>query len=270
MKSRILQVSDLHLGSSDPEIDEVASGLRALIERQQPALIVASGDLTHRNVAAEHRQAADLLRSLGPPVLAIPGNHDIPATPPGRLTDPFAAFSAEWGDIEPMFESPALTVVALNSVRGWLYQEGYVGTAQLARAARTFAAAPATACKVVVTHHHLASAPWRPTKRPLMPRSTILQRLNEAGVEVVLAGHIHQASSLSTSEFRTDLDRPTVLVTSPGLGRPRHGRHFEARGANTITADEDVLIVETHGWSGTDFVSLAQRRYPRTCCVPQS
>ena len=61
-------------------------------------LVVASGDLTHRGRRDQHERAAAFLRALGPPVLAVPGNHDIPYTFPARFTRPLARVRAAVGD----------------------------------------------------------------------------------------------------------------------------------------------------------------------------
>ena len=113
--TRLLHVSDLHFGGRDAPAIERA--LEALIERTSPELVVATGDLTHRGRPEQHAAAAAFLRSLGPPVLAIPGNHDIPYTFPGRFTRTFTEFERQWETTEPVYRSPTLHVVGLNSVR---------------------------------------------------------------------------------------------------------------------------------------------------------
>ena len=45
----------------------------------------------------KHGYAAALLRELGKPVLAIPGNHDIPYRFPARFTSTFTEFERLWG-----------------------------------------------------------------------------------------------------------------------------------------------------------------------------
>ena len=81
---RILHVSDLHFGArDDPVLDRTLTGL---VERVAPELVIASGDLTHRGRRSQHELAASFLRSFGLPVLAVPGNHDIPYTFPGRFS----------------------------------------------------------------------------------------------------------------------------------------------------------------------------------------
>jgi 3',5'-cyclic AMP phosphodiesterase CpdA len=90
VSTRLLHISDLHVGSL--EAPPVERALEALIERIEPELIIASGDLTHRGRREQHEEAAAFLNSLGPPVLAIPGNHDIPYTFPARFTRTFDEF----------------------------------------------------------------------------------------------------------------------------------------------------------------------------------
>ena len=132
MTTRVLHVSDLHIGTR--EAPEIVGPLSRLIEAASPELIVASGDLTHRGRPAQHERAAAFLQGLGPPVLAVPGNHDIPHSFPARFTRPFAEFERRWGDAEPVFASDSLHVVGLNSVRPWRHQSGGLRTAQLERA----------------------------------------------------------------------------------------------------------------------------------------
>src|SRR5436190_22760026 len=137
--TRILHLSDLHLGTR--EAPEIVEPLARLIAAAEPELIVASGDLTHRGRADQHERAAAFLRSLGPPVLAVPGNHDIPHTFPARFTRPFAEFEREWETAEPVFRADGLIVVGLNSVRPWRHQSGGLGTAVLEGAAERLAEA---------------------------------------------------------------------------------------------------------------------------------
>src|SRR5919112_5357913 len=100
---RVLQVSDLHSGTQ--EEPEVEADLRALVADTDPELIVVSGDLTHRNRTAQHDRAAALLRSFDRPLVAIPGNHDIPRWPPWRFTATFDEFLRIWPETEPTYAS---------------------------------------------------------------------------------------------------------------------------------------------------------------------
>src|SRR5436190_224574 len=180
--TRLLHISDLHVGAR--EAPPVERALETLIERVNPELVVASGDLTHRGRRAQHERAAAFLRGLGPPVLAIPGNHDIPYTFPARFSRPFAEFEREWETAEPVFRADGLIVVGLNSVRPWRHQSGGLRAEQLEHAASILGDAPPDAFRVVALHHHLTNAPWRTRKRPLARRSHALGALVAAGAEL--------------------------------------------------------------------------------------
>src|SRR5207247_3862713 len=123
----------------------VEQALEALTGRLRPDVIVATGDLTHRGRRDQHELAASLLRGLGPPVVAVPGNHDIPYTFPARFTRPWAEFARRWETSEPVYRTDGLCVVGLNSVRAWRHQSGGLRTAQLRWAAERLADAPAGA-----------------------------------------------------------------------------------------------------------------------------
>src|SRR6266540_7075219 len=137
---RLLHISDLHAGSVEEA--KVERGLEALIERVSPELIAVTGDLAHRGRRREHERAAAFLRGLGPPLLVIPGNHDIPYSIPGRFTRPFHEFERQWETAEPVYRSQELFVVGLNSVRPWRHQSGGVRGEQVRRAAELLAGAP--------------------------------------------------------------------------------------------------------------------------------
>ncbi|MGH3007555.1 MAG: metallophosphoesterase family protein [Gaiellaceae bacterium] len=260
---RVLQVSDLHAGTR--EEPEVEGDLRALADEVEPELVVASGDLTHRNRPEEHERAAALLNSLGRPLLVIPGNHDIPRWPPWRFTHTFAEFQHRWPELEPVYRSERLVVCGLNSVRPWKQQGGALRGAQLDRVAQVFAEAPEAALRVVAVHHHLLGAPWRSRKRTIANRSSVLGALVDAGAELVLSGHVHQSAVEERREFevaRSDV-RGTTVVTAPGLGQPRPKRRGEARGLHVVEADERSLRVLTYAWAEERWARIADRRFPR-------
>ena len=247
------------------EAPPVERALESLIERVAPELVVASGDLTHRGRARQHEQAAGFLRALGPPVVAIPGNHDIPWSFPGRFTRTFAEFERQWETTEPVFRSPALHVVGLNSVRPWRHQSGGIRETQLERARALLAEAPAGAVRVVTLHHHLIGAPWRSRKKPVARRSHVLAELVDAGAELILAGHIHQAAVAERNEFEVvpgEL-RGVVVSVAPGLGQPRPKRRGEARGLHVYDCGASSIRVETYVWRDDDWGLTAVRTFAR-------
>jgi 3',5'-cyclic AMP phosphodiesterase CpdA len=260
---RLLHVSDLHTGTHEQR--DVEEALAQLVERLQPQLVVASGDLAHRGRRQELERAAELLRSLGPPVLAVPGNHDLPYTP-ARFVRPWAEFERVWETTEPTASISGLQVVGLNSARPFRHQGGALSRRQLDSAAERLGAAETGALRVAVLHHHLIGAPWRAAhKRPVSRRNHVLGALLDAGADLILAGHIHQAAVSERSEFEVvnDEERTAVVAIAPGLGQPRPRRLGEARGLHLHEADVEAIVVRTFRWSGGDWMLSAERRFLR-------
>jgi 3',5'-cyclic AMP phosphodiesterase CpdA len=261
--TRILHVSDLHVGARDDPVLERA--LDGLVARIEPELVIASGDLTHRGRPEQHERAAAFLRRLGPPVVAIPGNHDIPYTFPARFTHPWREFERHWRTTEPLHADASLHVVGVNSVRPWRHQSGGVGESQLERVSERLAEASPGALRVVVLHHQLIGAPWRTRKKPVAHRNRVLARLVDSGAELILGGHIHQGTVSERREFEvvTGAIRGVVVSVAPGLGQPRPQRRGEARGCVVYRSDDVSITVETSIWRDGDWGLIAVRRFPR-------
>jgi 3',5'-cyclic AMP phosphodiesterase CpdA len=254
-------VSDLHLGArEDPVLERALAEIAGAV---QPELVVASGDLTHRGRTDQHARAAALLRGLGVPVVAVPGNHDIPAAPPARVTSPWEPFERVWETTEPVHSGPTVHVVGVNSVRPWHHQSGGVGEAGLERAAHRLEQAAPGALRLVVLHHQLIGAPWRSRKRPVANRGRVLDGLVGAGADLIVGGHIHQAAVSARREFDAGNVPDAILAVAPGLGQPRPARRGEARGALAYLVDDDSVTVETHIWHDGGFRRAASRVFPR-------
>ncbi len=198
-------------------------------------------------------------------MLAVPGNHDIPYTFPARFTHPWREFEREWETTEPVWATASAHVVGVNSVRPWRHQSGGVADAQLDRVCERLRGAAAGSLRVVVLHHQLIGAPWRSRKKPVARRDHVLARLVDAGAELIVGGHIHQAAVAERHEFEVlDADTPGAVVSiAPGVGQPRPHRRGEARGAVLYTANDSTLTIETSIWDGADWAPIATRTFSR-------
>jgi 3',5'-cyclic AMP phosphodiesterase CpdA len=261
--ARVLHLSDLHYGAGDD--DAIERGAPALVERFEPELVIASGDLSHRGHEDQLARASRFLRALGPPVLAIPGNHDIPYTFPARFTRAFREFERQWQTTEPTYSSPTLHVIGLNSVRPWRHQSGGVRASELVRAEERLRDAAAGAFQIVVLHHHMIGAPWRSRKKPVARRNNVLGALVAAGADLIVAGHIHQAAVSERHEFEISRGgEPGVVVSvAPGLGQPRPKRQGEARGVHVYEIEDACLSIQTYIWRDTEWALTATRLFPR-------
>jgi 3',5'-cyclic AMP phosphodiesterase CpdA len=265
VSSTILHVSDLHFGArnglDDPALERA---IEELVGRISPDLVVVSGDLTHRGLTEEHASAAKYLHALGRPLLVVPGNHDIPMLPPGRMTHTFRAFERHWS-IDPVHSAAGLEVVGMSSITPWGYQRGRIRGADLDRAVSRLEAAEPGTLKVVVIHHQLAGAPWRTHKRPLSGRGKVLRRLAAAGTDLILSGHVHQTTITERRDFEVVPGQVAscVLATAPGLGRPRSGRAHEVRGVLVHRVGGTETAVDAYTWSGEAWELTGTRSFPR-------
>jgi 3',5'-cyclic AMP phosphodiesterase CpdA len=260
--TKVLHVSDLHVGAGPTDAEW---SLGPLVEHFKPELVIASGDLTHRGRAAQHDAAAEILRALDTPLLAVPGNHDIPYTFPARFTRTFAEFERLWETTEPVYRSERIVAVGLNSVRAWRQQSGGIREPQLQRAAAELRNGGGNPLRIAVLHHHVLGAPWRSRKKPVARRNHVLASLVDAGAELIVAGHIHQGTVAERREFEiaTGDERGVTISIAPGLGQPRPHRRGEARGLHVYEFDDSHLRVHTYTWRVDGWALTGERVFAR-------
>ena len=188
--STVLQISDPHFGT---EQAPVVNALAALAQQQKPDLIVLSGDITQRARPAQFAAARAFVDGLGIPVLAIPGNHDIPLFDLWtRWRRPYSHYSAAFGsDLEPVHASADLMVVCVNTTRAWRHKDGEVSGLQIDRVARTLAGALPAQLRVVVVHQPVGVTRAEDVPNLLRGHATALQKWSTAGADLVMGGHIH-------------------------------------------------------------------------------
>ena len=150
-------------------------------------------------------------------------------------------------------------------MRPWRHQSGGIGDEQLERVTSKLRLAAPGVLRVVALHHQLIGAPWRSRKKPVARRNHVLARLVDSGADLIVGGHIHQATVSERHEFEviTGDARGVVVSIAPGLGQPRPKRLGEARGCIVYSADERTLIVDTYIWRDDDWGLTATRRFPR-------
>ncbi|PKO66997.1 MAG: DNA repair exonuclease [Betaproteobacteria bacterium HGW-Betaproteobacteria-16] len=188
--SVLLQISDLHFGTEQAPVVEA---LVALARQQRPDLVVLSGDITQRARTAQFQAARAFVDRLGAPVLAMPGNHDIPLFNLwARLHHPYAQHAAAFGaDLEPVHATPDLLVVCVNTTRAWRHKHGEVSSLQIERVARRLANAETTQLRIVVVHQPVAVTRAEDVQNLLRGHEAALRRWAAAGADIVMGGHIH-------------------------------------------------------------------------------
>ena len=254
----IAHLSDLHFGREDPEV--VAALVAELAERR-PSIVAVSGDLTQRARAGQFRAARAFLDALPPPILVIPGNHDIPLfnviarwlSPLGGYTRHIAA------DPEPFFQDEELAVLGVNTARAGKWSDGRVALAQIEGIRARFGAIPESVFKVVVTHHPFVPAPGGHEHALVERGAAALEAAEGSGVDLLLSGHLHMSFSADVRPHYLSIRR-SMLVAQAGTSTSRRHRG-ETNTYNWIVVDPPALSVEQRRWSGGGFAPGAAARY---------
>jgi 3',5'-cyclic AMP phosphodiesterase CpdA len=188
----LLQISDPHFGT---EQAPVVDALLRLIDARVPELVVMSGDITQRARRGQFRAALGFVDRLGAtPVIAVPGNHDIPLfNLYARLVHPYANYRRAFGDdLEPVFESSGLLVIGVNATRPYRRKDGEVSAEQIERVAKRLEDAGPRQLRVVITHQPVAAARAGDQRNLLHGRVGAMRRWVAAGVDLVVGGHLHR------------------------------------------------------------------------------
>jgi 3',5'-cyclic AMP phosphodiesterase CpdA len=202
-----MQVSDTHFGT---EQGAVVEALVALAKQQRPDVLVLSGDITQRARTAQFRAARAFVDRLGVPWLAVPGNHDIPLFDVwARMHRPYGRYSAAFGaDLEPVHRTADLLLVGVNTTRPWRHKHGEVSALQVDRVARLVEHADPAQLRVVVVHQPIAVTLAKDKSNRLRGHAAALKRWAQAGVDIVMGGHIHLPYVMQLE----DLARPLWAV----------------------------------------------------------
>lgn len=207
----LLQISDTHFGT---DVEPVVEALVELALRLRPELVVLSGDITQRARRSQFARAAAFVERLQAPVLAIPGNHDIPLFDlVARAFCPYAGFFRAFGAaLEPSFESPNFLVLGVNTTRRYRHKHGEVSEAQVERVTSRLLGAGREQLRVVVTHQPVISIREHDQNNLLRGSEHAVPRWCEAGADLLLGGHIHLPYVRPLSERFSGLSRRAWAV----------------------------------------------------------
>ena len=239
--SVLLHISDTHFGTEQPVMVEA---LISLANQQEPEIVVLSGDITQRARPAQFRAAKAFVDRLGAPVLAIPGNHDIPLFDLwARLNRPYARYAMAFGaDLEPVHSSPDFLVLGVNTTRTWRHKNGEVSAAQIDHVAGRLSAASPEQLRIVVVHQPIAVTEACDQPDLLRGHRAALRAWTDAGADLVLGGHIHKPYTLAQHGFAGRLwvvQAGTALSSRTPPGVP-NSVHILRWGKATIASGADV------------------------------
>jgi len=259
--TRIVHMSDLHFGAHDERLVE---GVDWEVDRLKPDLVVISGDFTQRARTEQFRQACEFLdglRERGHEVLGVPGNHDVPLYDVlRRFLSPLARYRRFIDEtLCPFVELKNVAVLGVNTARSLTFKDGRINEQQVEFIRETFARTPSESFRILVTHHPLfAMRVGEQVERAIGRQELALDAVEESGVDMVLAGHAHHASSGDAGDMVTRAGG--VLVIQAGTATSTRVREQE-QSFNVIDIGERLVTLTVHGWDGDAFRAKDSRRY---------
>lgn len=259
---RLAHISDLHFGRIDPAVVE---GLITDMLVHQPDLVVISGDIVQRAKARHFAEARAFLERLPFPYVVVPGNHDIPVyNVLHRFIDPLRNYKRYiTRDLSPLHVDAEIAVLGLNTARSVIldFSHGRINLAQIRRVAEVFGELPDTVFKVLFTHHPFLPPPDAPKTRLVDRHKLALPALEKAGVDLLLAGHLHKAYSGDIATFHTQVAR-SILVAQASTATSIRTRD-EANAYNLISIQAPNVRLEVRAWDGTEFIHAAASTYTK-------
>jgi 3',5'-cyclic AMP phosphodiesterase CpdA len=257
----IAHLSDLHFGRTDAA---VVAGLLDDLHAEQPDLIVISGDFTQAARLREFRAAYRFLRRLPAPVLAVPGNHDVPpANLLLRFLAPFARYK-HWisGDLCPFLETDEMAVLGVNTARrarlGLNWAEGSISRAQIELVRHRFEAVASNKLRVLVAHHPFVAPPSAPRMTVARRARHALPVFAETGIDVLLAGHLHRGWSV---EAAAHIEHSIVVVQAATATSTR--LRDEPNSYNLLVLENARIGVRVRAWHGDRFEALGTAWFAR-------
>lgn len=253
MTVRIAHLSDIHFGG---ELRAATDAALSAVEAFEPTIIVVTGDLTLNGLPREFQAAQTWLAQLRRPTVVTPGNHDTPYwNIPLRALRPFERYRRYIGPADSIaFDAPDISLRSLNSARGAQprpdWSKGAIALGKLKQiqwgeGARIFAC-----------HHPLLDLPGAPVTGGVRRGADAAALLAEAGVELVLTGHVHVP-------FALPLSLSNVGCFAVGAGT----LSLRTRGAppsfSTISLTDTAFEVTVQAWTGERFEAAESWRLPR-------
>ena len=263
--ARLIHLSDLHFGAHDPRLVEAVA---VRVDEEKPDLVVVSGDFTQRARTEQFREACaflERLREAGHDVLAVPGNHDVPLYDVlRRFLSPLTRYKRFIDDeLCPLHEIPGATVLGINTARSLTFKDGRISEEQVEFIRENFERSDRNSVRILVTHHPLFALPVGegPELGKAIGRQELaLDAVADAGVDLLLAGHNHRASTHDAADLVTRAG--SALVVQAGTATSTRLRD-EEQSFNRIDIEGREITVTVQTWAGDGFASGDAQRYVR-------
>jgi len=151
-------------------------------------------------------------------------------------------------------------VLGINTARSLTFKDGRISRDQVEFVRETFARTSDAVVRILVTHHPLfALEVGEQVERAIGRQELALDAVADSGVDMLLAGHAHHASSQDAGDLVTRAGG--VLVVQAGTATSTRVRHQE-QSFNTIdVAHAEDVTITVNAWDGSSFEPTDARRY---------
>jgi 3',5'-cyclic AMP phosphodiesterase CpdA len=196
----------------------------------------------------------------------VPGNHDVPLYDVlRRFLSPLTRYKRFIDDeLCPFHQLDGATVLGINTARSLTFKDGRVNSDQVEHIRQTFARSADDMSRILVTHHPLFALPVDNEGvlgKAIGRQELALEAVADAGVDLLLAGHNHRASTHHAPDLVTRA--ASTLVVQAGTATSVRLRE-EEQSFNIIEVALDDVTVTVQGWDGSGYASQDAQRYVRS------
>jgi 3',5'-cyclic AMP phosphodiesterase CpdA len=254
MTVEVAHLSDVHFGG---ELAAATEAAVHAVNELEPTVVVVSGDLTLNGLPREFRAAQAWLARFGRPLVVTPGNHDTPYwNLLLRALRPFDRYRRYIGPSGSAgFDAPGLSIRALNSARGAQPRLDWSKGAVSVRDLRAIAWPADAGARIFACHHPLIDIPGAPVTGGVHRGAEAAAALVDAGVDLVLTGHVHVPFALPLSAGG--------LCYGVGAGTLSQRTRGAPPSFSTISISDEAFDVTVRAWTGAAFEPAEQWSLPR-------
>jgi 3',5'-cyclic AMP phosphodiesterase CpdA len=235
-------------------VDErVAEDLHRDLLSLKPDLIVVSGDLTQRARGQEFKNAKAYLDQLPFPKVITPGNHDIPFYDViRRFFFPLTRYKKYiTANMSPLYQDNEIAVLGINTARSFTWKNGRISLDQIIDMKEKLCALPNSLIKIVVTHHPFIPPPGGAGIEMVGRAVKALDVIDECSVDLLLAGHVHDAYSGDIRTYYPTRKR-SVVVAQAGTAISNR-RRGEPNSYNLLLIDGARIEINERRWTDVGF-----------------
>lgn len=248
--TRIIQISDTHMSGVKPHFVGNWAPLRDWIAQQAPDLVIHTGDVTvdGAGLEADFGFCTARLAEIGPPVLSVPGNHDVglPGAPDQPTTgERLARWDRHFGADRWLRDIPGWRLLGLDAM---LFGSGKARDAEQHAWAEA-AMASASGRRIAWFMHQplfledpeeADTGYW--SVKPAA-REGLMRLVRRHQVALVATGHLHRAHDMSLDGTRYIWCPASSFVVGEAMQPAMPGT--KQLGAVSYVFDEDGVAVST-------------------------